>query len=102
VPDYNETSELLLDECIQALLDGQDWHSVTHEAAAAPEDVAPLVAIGQWLLQLARNVPPASQEGRTRIWRRVTESIDMSRLAARVLPAHGSNHAPLPGAAAYR
>ena len=85
--DSNESSELLLEECIQALIDGEDWRGLAQSQAA---EVAPLVAVGHWLLELARNVPPATTEGRARIWRRISDSIDVGRLAAMLRPGSGS------------
>jgi hypothetical protein len=99
VPERDETTAILLDECIQALMDGEDWREVM---LAHEDEMAPLVAVGHWLLELARNVPPATTEGRTRIWRRISDSIDVGRLAALVLPAVGSNPEYGPGVPAHR
>jgi hypothetical protein len=57
-----------LDECIDALMSGNDWHELVVDNKAQLE---PLMAVAESILDGARHAPRPGTHGRLRMWKRV-------------------------------
>ena len=88
-PEPTPSSARLLDECIDELLAGGDWHqrSARSDDAAV---MAQLMPVAEQVLDLAhRSRSPGPGEPRRRIWRRISAAIGIRFDASRRFVAAG-------------
>jgi hypothetical protein len=74
------TEHLLVDRCIDAMLQGKDWHEIASGGSAEAQELAEVAA---QLLTVARGEPPAGEKRHQAIWRRIAHLIRMPATASR-------------------
>ena len=67
--------ELLLDRCIDRMLDGRDWDSLLPRDGPARDEIAPLMRIARRLQVLSDGAPSMTAERLHRVWEKTTRML---------------------------